>query len=379
MFIQDPTALWESGADVALPPLGTRGVGVSWDGCKDATCADRDHAEVELACADYLPTVGINLCNILPDETRAYYSYDRGGCSQRVPLSDILDALVKTAVAKMKQTVAEGDPDLASVESHQRAYAQSAIWQGSGVTAEGGFQANLSLDVGVTGIVDYECYAGFCLPIYANWDADGNVSGRFKWVLDGGVLGVELLSTRLISASDDADVWLFFDKEKTIWEDLEQGLKVDVPEAIENEALARQVVEIPDTSGNAVPCDTVEFCASIDSGARAALALGIFASALSQIQKNLIRQVIEKPSEWIREDTCKMLIRGKRVNVYPDSIELVFREGGEYPVVRESAVELAADVLSKLRGTPHAMCDGPAHGKKLRLPFVRRTHSDVYD
>lgn len=184
-FVSDPSAIWETGLNAPLPDLGSRGVGVSWTGCEQQTCAAREYAEVDLACADYYWSgIGAAACALTdaPPPVVAYYSYDRGGCSKRLPTGDVMQDIADTATQVMYDEVADADPGLASTESHQHAGAQTAIWTENGLTGVGGFQVNLKLDVNVTGIIDY--YGGF-IPVYGDYEANGHVTGRYRWTMAG--------------------------------------------------------------------------------------------------------------------------------------------------------------------------------------------------
>lgn len=195
--------------------------------------------------------------------------------------------------------------------------------------------------------------------------------------MNDGVLGVHLLSTSILSAYDDTDIYLFFDHDKPVYQDLIDDLTDDIPTEISEQARAKQLVEITNAAGEPTPCDSAEACADDHSEARGALAGAVFLSGeLGKIAKNLLVVLLRNPSEWVCEGTCKMLLRAQRVNVYPDSVELVFREGGVYPISRETAVELA----SKLSlDNPNAMCDASSHGSKLIQSFQRKTKNRVYD
>jgi len=233
------------------------------------------------------------------------------------------------------------------------------------------------MDVHTTGVT-YSDFCGFdCWPIYVNYDADGNVNGRFRWAIqEDGVLGAEVVSTHTISASDDTDLYGIFNWSKPIAGDMIDGLKNDVPDDIHEEARSTQLAEIPNLSGKPVTCDAAADCVSND--AAATLVLAVQASDLvTKPQKSALVEIVDDPSEWVCEKntevgakTCRILLRAKRVNVYPDSVELVFREAGGLPISRETVVELAA---------PEQMCDKPQHREKLIEHFQRKKKDRVYD
>jgi hypothetical protein len=97
--------------------------------------------------------------------------------------------------------------------------------------------------------------------------------------------------------------------------------------------------------------------------------------------------VLGSSSEWVCEarssaapKTCKLLTRAKRVNAYPDGVELVFREGGERPMTREFALEIVARAaVAQGLAESNPMCDAPTHGAKLRMNFVNQVQHATYD
>jgi hypothetical protein len=104
-------------------------------------------------------------------------------------------------------------------------------------------------------------------------------------------------------------------------------------------------------------------------------------------ESTALRATLTDPREWVCAEhrgrpakTCHFLLRAKRVNAYPDGVELVFREGGERELTREFAVETLDRYASRLqRGRAPAMCDSPAHGAKLRMAFANKVQLGTYD
>jgi hypothetical protein len=376
-FIADPILAWEDSVVTELPTLTSPGVGVSWyraGGCSNAPnslpCPIK-HASVALACTDFGPAAECSKGSVA-DETQAFFTYDRGACAKRIAVGGaVLQKLVDDATQTMHDQVADADPGMASTESHQHAGAQSAIWQAEhGVSAEGGFQVNLRMDVHTTGIT-WKPY-----PVVVNYDADANVSGRFRWALHDGLLGVDVLGTHTISANDDTDLYFFFNWDKPISSDLIDGLESDIPAAIKDAARLLQTVEIPNLSNEPVACRSADECADPTNAANASLVLGMSQSPLlGASERAALGSLIRQPSEWVCEKTCKMLVRGVRVNTYPDSVEIVFREAGAFPMVRESAVE----AVLRATGDASDMCDPPTPGLKSIRGFQRKAKDRVYD
>lgn len=387
LFVDDPFQAWEDAVDASLPALTARGVGVSWarglcqrGGVPTTACPDRRYVSVEFTAGDFcVPGTDAKFCPILA-RARAYTTHDRGACSKRVDAGEILKKLVDQVTKEMYDQVEEGDPGLASTESDQHAGAQTAVWQDAGtLAAVGGFQLNLALDVGTTGWT-------WDPPGYINYYASGNVAGRYQWVLQSGqsekfgayqgVLGVKLLNTHVLGQYDDGD-WWFWGFDKPIAGDLADALGDEIPAAIVGEGLARQIVEIPGLDEKPVACTSAAACANPKtSSASGALLIAIEAANLiSEDEEDDLKEVVKDPAEWICDKTCKMQLRGQRVNVYPDSVELVFREAGGFPITRESALEMA---LRKL-GDEAKMCDSPTRGQKLNRRFQRRTRDRIYD
>ena len=100
-----------------------------------------------------------------------------------------------------------------------------------------------------------------------------------------------------------------------------------------------------------------------------------------------LKAVLTNSSEWVcgsrngaSAKTCNLLTRAKRVNAYPNGIELVFREGGERPMTREFALEIVARAaVAQGLATSNPMCDAPTHGAAIRMNFVNKVQYATYD
>lgn len=84
------------------------------------------------------------------------------------------------------------------------------------------------------------------------------------------------------------------------------------------------------------------------------------------------------PQGQMKARSSQVQVRAKRLNVYPDAVELVFREGGESPLDRERVMELVARAGALLTGGSSAMCDAPTPGKMLSMEFQRQERERAY-
>jgi len=326
---------------------------------------------------------------------------------------------------------------LVSVEAHAHADVQTAIWtEDSGdpafLSAAGGFQVDVHADIGATGEVEeIACWNGICVPIFVFVDrsAYANVYGRYRWRIEGtirdpgvddrGILTVEPLDVTTRSGKDNLAGWFIsysplpspqgpyrFPNEQ-LHRKIQWELRETLPGEVKKGAAEEQVREIPTimrvgrnfVEGVPVPCNTEVDCANAPGlvgrtpGSEGSLELAIL--GLPQVVPELagneasFRAIINDPSEWRCEatksdvnKTCRMLVRGKRVNVYPDSVEIVFREAGDWPITRETLIEGLLLLADKYGGTnlrAQRMCDAPEHGKESLRAFVRKAQDTVYD
>lgn len=380
VFIENPTEVWERAKSAERIAVTPPGVGVSWSGCEQDSCTDKRDVSATLSCAEFR---GAGVCKDGNSEVlaRAYFSYDRGACSKRMFTSELLQTLVDEATQEMRDEVAEGDPGLAWTESYQYASAQTAIWGLEENQARGGFQLNFKLDISTTGFT-FTGPCPFCLPIWFDYDAAASVTGRYEWYVNGeGVVSVRRVGGRTHRDFDSGSVYFLFGLDRPLGEKLEKALVEDVPAGLAERARALQIREIPKLNGKGpYECSAPSDCAE-RGGALTTLDVGVLASPIENAEADPIREELKRHDQWICDracdgclKTCKMLVRAKRVNVYPDSVELVFREAGGYPAVRESAIELTLG----LAGSRNELCDLPTRGKIAR-GFTSVSQERSYD
>jgi hypothetical protein len=168
----------------------------------------------------------------------------------------------------------------------------------------------------------------------------------------------------------------------------------ELPQKLSASAYAEQLFEVVDPLTNeATSCESEDDCTV--AGTRAIsfvrrqlnIASRETPPLLSEAELQSLKSLFERRSEWVctrraKRDTktCNVLLRARRVNAYPDGVELVFREGGERPMTREFALETIARhaVRMKVLET-NPMCDAPVHGEKLRMNFVNQVQHATYD
>ncbi len=369
VFVDDPGLAWAAGAGSELPPYTSQGVGLSWSGCGSVGCDDTRDVARTLTCNDFHPFLECSADVV----TEAYYTYDRGACSKRVDTRELLQELVSEATQTMYDKVEDGDPGLAYTESDQTAQAQTGIWQAPESTqARGGLQLNLKLDVHTTGITS-RCW--YCWPLVINYDANASASARYEWGLSDGILSLSPLRIDLLEDDNDTDIYVLFDYDQPLGDELVDALGGSVPDEVHSKAADVQTVEIPDTDEQPWACESAADCTNPLEGPGAALSLAIAFSGLPPDTRAALKALIQQPDEWLCEETCKMRVRAKRVNVYPGAVELVFRDAGAYPITRETAIELAL----RLTGNTSAMCDAPNHGQRLSAGFVHESKTRTYD
>lgn len=330
----------------------------------------------------------------------AVYTYDRGGCSKRVSVNDILGPLTREAVDEMNGEVGEVDHWAVAVASEQRAAAQSAVWHDPETgEARGGFQAVLDLWVSASGVeYDSGCWPigwGLCAPwvvaVPYHYRGEGKVRGRYEFTLKDGILGVATLQVTTLHQYNTLDL-LFIPNlgwDKPVAGQLEDALEHAIPSKLAEKIAEKQSTSIPDGDGNPYPCleprDCVGAGGSASERIKGALKLARDLRWISSDDYTRLSTLMAQPSEWRCEPeeggsrgVCQVQVRAKRLNVYPDAVELVFREGGESPLDRERVMELVARAGALLTGGSSAMCDAPTPGKMLSMEFQRQERERAY-
>jgi hypothetical protein len=248
----------------------------------------------------------------------------------------------------------------------------------------------LRIDLSQTGVA-FPAY----IPTPYSAEVRADVTAGYRWVVKDGVLGVEPLRHKVTDSYGDTAVWFGINgPSERAHTDLIGGLLTDVPEGIRDEARAEQLVEVVDAGNDeATSCESEDDCTVAGTRAlsfvRTQLNIAKEATPplLSGAELQNLKSLFERRSEWVctqranrASKTCNVLLRAKRVNAYPDGVELVFREGGERPMTREFALETIARnaVRTKVLET-NPMCDAPVHGEKLRMNFVNQVQHATYD
>ena len=405
VFVDDPTHAWEDfwvdGNRDTMPTLTNRGVGVSWyaDCPKGGACESRSFAHAQLACTDFR-TVGPRPDRKVEPElrcgeksgavvTRGYFSWDRGACSKRSTLDELLRKLVSKANERVRGQLDAKDTWSAATQANVLAEAQSAVWRGDRGEPIGGLAMRLRIDLSQTGVA-FPAY----IPTPYSAEVRADVTAGYRWVVKDGVLGVEPLRHKVTDSYGDTAVWFGINgPSERAHTDLIGGLLTDVPEGIRDEARAEQLVEVVSESEQATSCESEIDCTDRTSYARSfvrrrlSLASADTPALLSDAERQNLQSLFEQRSEWVctqranrASKTCNVLLRAKRVNAYPDGVELVFREGGERPMTREFALEIIARHAVRAKQlSENPMCDAPVHGEKLRMNFVNQVQHATYD
>ena len=420
VFVDDPTRAWEEfwadGNRDPMPPITNRGVGVSWHAdCSKSggACADRTFAATQLACNDFVTTAAAGEPKPSPIAcgngkgssvvTRGYFSWDRGACSKRSDASEFVDSLVDGARDAMLAELDAGNPVLAALQANVRAEAQSAIWRGDRSDPQGGLAVRLRIDVSQTGVelVDpVEAATGIELPWWwprltpAPYSAEvrADVTAGYRWVVKDGVLGLETMHTKVTDEYGDTALLVGINGPPQHKDGkLIEALETDLPRKVAELAKEKLLYEVATVGGVVTECQTAADCVDGSSQALGFLKQNLNRaqewSLVSETEAIALKSVVSQPSEWVcanhsgrTEKTCHMLPRAKRVNAYPNGVELVFREGGERPMTREFAIEAIARyaVAARLKDS-NPMCDAPSHGAKLQMDFVNKARHATYD
>lgn len=419
VFVDDPTRAWEDfwvdGNRDTMPRLTNRGVGVSWyaDCPKGGACDARSFALAQLQCADF-PTSGPRPERKVEPElrcgekagaivTRGYFSWDRGACSKRSNANDLLQQIVSGAKDAMLANLDEADPWSAATQANVLAEAQTSMWRGDRGEPLGGLAMRLRIDVRQTGTRQVypaeEIGAPWWVtpvpvPVPYSAETRADVTAGYRWVVKDGVLGVEALRSKVTDEYGDTAVFIGINGPSSHQDGaLTRALMTELPQKLSASAYAEQLVEVVSESEQATSCESEIDCTDRTSYARSfvrrrlSLASADTPALLSDAERQNLQSLFEQRSEWVctkraKRDTktCNVLLRAKRVNAYPDGVELVFREGGERPMTREFALEIIARhaVRTKVLET-NPMCDAPVHGEKLRMNFVNQVQHATYD
>jgi hypothetical protein len=288
-----------------------------------------------------------------------------------------------------------------AVQANVRAEAQSAIWRGDRDDPQGGLALRLRLDVSQSGVRFEDIFgssppSGVVIPVPYSAEVRADVTAGYRWVVKDGVLGVEPLRTKVTDNYGDTAVFIGVNG-PVPREDgsLIDALNNDVPKELWSSAREQQLTEIPDIlREEPVSCDSADDCA-VGDAARALKTVLSWAAdpevlpttLLSDSESRALKSAISSPTEWdcivragAKTKTCNILARAKRVNAYPNGVELVFREGTERPITREFALESVAKTLVALGySSRNSMCDAPTPGAKLQMNFVNKVQLATYD
>ena len=84
---------------------------------------------------------------------------------------------------------------------------------------------------------------------------------------------------------------------------------------------------------------------------------------LTQLERDALIRLVNDDRNWECADdpdepeqskAWRFLLRAKRINVYPDRVELVFRDHGERPMTPAFAIEVAQELLRTIGSPPEA-------------------------
>lgn len=325
---------------------------------------------------------------------RGFFSWDRGACSKRTDADLLLETLVSKANDTIQNSLAEDDSWSAATQANVRTEAQTALWRGDRSEPAGGLALRFRIDVSQTGVT-----FPYYIPVPYSAEVHADVTAGYRWIARDGVLGVEPLRTKVTDNYGDTAVLIGINGPSSHADGkLGKGLTQDVPVELSNSARDQQLYEVKDLSrgGAATACVSESDCVDGVSGAlsflknqlnNASKTVSNFSALISADEAVRLKAVLTNSSEWVcasrngaSAKTCNLLTRAKRVNAYPNGIELVFREGGERPMTREFALEIVARAaVAQGLATSNPMCDAPTHGAAIRMNFVNKVQYATYD